>query len=520
VSAHWRLRLIVRALLTFVALTDVVLSAELWAFRYRAGRWAVTTTLDFLSPVRLVAAVAVAAAALYLATRPKRAFRRILLLLAAAAAVLSVEAGNRTLIAAAVGVAMVALLASSLWPEEGHPGAARLGWSLLGVASGASALSAWLLLGQHHHHRPVAPFFMVPLTLAFAAAVAGVALLDRNPPLPTSRDALGALLRYRAAARSGVAPFALMRDKQQVWDADHGAFLAAGCRVGVALALGSAIGPPQAASRLDSEFRACCLARGWRPAFYQVSEEIATRLTGTRRLLIGSEAMVELDGFTLQGRTMANLRHQVTKARRLGLSVELLSEESVSRELRLAMDELACEVADRCPLGEMAFSVGRPGDEPQVERTVGLALDADGGLVAYVTWLWLPAAATVVLDEVKRSRQAPSGAIELLIATSLQELRGQAARVSLGLAPITGVHQSARLAAAEALLRRVLRVSSMSPGLHAFKAKFNPGWEPRYLVVERWTDLAPVLLAALLLHYPEAIRRSRGRGTQPRPASR
>jgi lysylphosphatidylglycerol synthetase-like protein (DUF2156 family) len=519
VSVLARFGPLARALLTFVALADVVLSAELWALRHHTARWAVTTTLDFLAPVRPLAAVAVVVAALYLATRPKRAFRRILLALAVVAALLSVLAGNRALIGAAVLIGVAALLASSLWPEESHIGAGRLGWSFLGIAAAATALGGWLLLGQHSYRHP-APLFMLPLTLAFAAIVAGVALLDRNPQLPTSRDALGALLRYRDAAVSGVAPFALMRDKRQVWAADRGSFLAVGCRVGVALALGSAIGPPESARSLDREFRARCLARGWRPAFYQVSEETAARLTGTRRLLIGSEAMVDLDAFTLQGRPMANLRHQVTRARRLGLSAELLSDASVPREARAAMRDLAAEMAERGPLGEMSFSVGRSNDEAQVERTVGLAFDADRRLVAYVTWLWLPAAGAIVLDEVKRSREAPSGAIELLIATSLQELRGRAARASLGLAPITGVHQSARLAAAEGFLRNVLRMTSVSPGLHAFKAKFDPAWEPRYLVVERWTDLALVLLAAFLLHYPDAIRRSWGRATVPRTASR
>src|SRR5438034_1275920 len=203
-----------RALLTFMALADGVISLELWALHHPTARVVVTGVLDVLAPVRPLAAVLVAAVALYLATRPKRAFRR----------------------------------------------------------------------------------------------------------LPLAWNVAEALPLYRRAARSGVAPFALMRDKRHLWAVDRRAVLAVGCRAGVALALGPAIGVAEGATRLHRDFRAGCLARGWRPAFYQVPEETADGLPGTRRVLIGSEAMVDVDRFGLHGRAMANLRHQVSRTRRLGVS--------------------------------------------------------------------------------------------------------------------------------------------------------------------------------------------------------
>ena len=54
---------------------------------------------------------------------------------------------------------------------------------------------------------------------------------------------------------------------------------------------------------------------------------------------------------------------------------------------------------------------------------------------------------------------------------------------------------------------KALGVSGLSPGLYSFKAKFNPTWEQRYLVVDRILDLPPVLLAMFLLHYPELTHR-------------
>jgi len=171
------------------------------------------------------------------------------------------------------------------------------------------------------------------------------------------------------------------------------------------------------------------------------------------------------------------------------------------------MRQLASEVVARSPLGEMSFSVGSREEPPLIERTVGLAFEPQGRLSGYVTWLWLPAGEMFVLDEVKRSPGARAGTTELLIATSLMEFRGRARRASLGLAPLTGARHAPGLAVLESFLLKALRVRSLSPGLYAFKAKFEPAWEPRYLVVEAMADLAPVLLALLLVHYPELTRR-------------
>jgi phosphatidylglycerol lysyltransferase len=459
--------------------------------------------LVFMASGKVLGAVALAGAALYLATRPKRAFQRILLLLTVLAAVLAMAAHQPALIAIAVGDCLAALFAASLWPEIGDARSSRAGWLLLCAATG---VTAWLLLLQDPDRR-MGFLFTLLLILAFVAVVSGLALLDRNPPLPAAWDLPAATSLYEAHARSGVAPFALMRDKRQFWAHDHRSFLAFGCRAGTALALGPAIGTGGSAGELQQEFRAVCLRRGWRPAFYQVSEQTARELPGMFQLGIGSEAFVELESFGLEGPEVAKLRRDVARARREGVSIQVLPESGTSRELRDELRHLEEETVGRQKLGAMSFSVGHTDDAPLVERTVGLARDRDGRLAGFVTWLRLPAASTIVLDKVVRRADAPPGAMDLLITSCLQEFRGQAARASLGLAPMTGGNHAERLAVAETFVRRFFGISSLAPGVYSFKAKFNPTWEQRYLVVDRVLDLPPVLLATFLLHYPELTRR-------------
>src|SRR5690348_10993802 len=90
---------LLRALLIFTALAVGLLSLEGWAQHHRSLQWAAEVILGLPAPTRLPIALAVASAALYVATRPKRAFRRILVVLAVAVAWLSLGSGRHGLVA-------------------------------------------------------------------------------------------------------------------------------------------------------------------------------------------------------------------------------------------------------------------------------------------------------------------------------------------------------------------------------------------------------------------------------------
>lgn len=494
---------LVRALLTFTAVADVLLALQAWAHRQHPHHYhsAGELALVAFTSLKLLVAVALAVAALYLATRPKRAFQRILLLLAVTAGILGLLAWQPALIVIAIADCLAAVWAASLWPEVGDQRSSQAGWLLLFAATG---MTSWLFLLQNPDRR-MGFLFTLVLTLAFVAAVSAFVLLDRNPSLPATWDLPAALSVYQAHARSTVAPFALMRDKRHFWGPDRRSFLAFGSRAGTAVVLGPAIGPPGTAIGLHDEFRSACRRRGWRPAFYQVSEMTARAMPGTRRVGVGSEALVDVDRFGLEGPEVAKLRRDIARARREEVVVQVVPEAELTPELRSQTQSLNKQTHRHHRLGEMSFSVGRAGDPP-MDRMVGLVHDRDGRMVGYVTWLWLPAEATMVLDEVKRGGNAPPGAMDLLIVTCLQEFRGLARQASLGLAPITGAGYAPRLAVVESFLRTTLGINTLAPGLYSFKAKFNPVWERRYLVVERVVDVPPVLFAMLLLHYPEFPR--------------
>jgi lysylphosphatidylglycerol synthetase-like protein (DUF2156 family) len=94
----------------------------------------------------------------------------------------------------------------------------------------------------------------------------------------------------------------------------------------------------------------------------------------------------------------------------------------------------------------------------------------------------------------RRRADAPGGTMDLLLYTGLKHFKGTATWASLGLAPAGG---------------------PSACGLSAFKTKFRPRWEPRYLVAERLIDWPVVAASTLLLHYPRLAQHVTGRVIAP-----
>jgi hypothetical protein len=92
--------------------------------------------------------------------------------------------------------------------------------------------------------------------------------------------------------------------------------------------------------------------------------------------------------------------------------------------------------------------------------------------------------------------------MDLLLYSCLDQMRHQATWASLGLAPLAGAEHADRLARLEAALLQRLGINGASASLFAFKGKYQPRWEPRYLVVERAADWPAAALATFLVHYP------------------
>jgi lysylphosphatidylglycerol synthetase-like protein (DUF2156 family) len=491
-----------RLLLTAAALGTTGLALKAWIDAPHAWQPAGLAVARLVGPLSLALLIVTVPAMLRLVDSPKRAMREVLLIIAAGGVLFGLAAGsaNSMMLSSITLIALV--LARRLWSQHSDPRAKARGWTLLGAAG----IATLALLFFDRPSGMLLLFFAALLLAAVAAAAWGLVLVVRNAPLPLESDRGPLRATYRDHAAAGVSPYALMADKRWFWSRDRKAFLAYGLRSGVSVVLGPGVGPAASVEALYREFRSACHAGGWKLGFYQVSGDLTRVLGWGVQRQIGSEAIVDLARLSLDGPTMAKLRHEVSRGQRNGITVRIMSRSELTPAICDAMGTLAASWLGGHVLGEMTFSVGCRTDQPETPATVGLAYDKDGTLVAYCSWLAVPANHGIVLDEIRRTTKTPGGAMDLLLYSCMKHLASQATWASLGLAPVAAEPTNRLTAMGDRALTR-LGIASVSASLVSFKGKFQPRWEARYIVAEKASDWPALGVATLFLHYPELEQR-------------
>lgn len=297
--------------------------------------------------------------------------------------------------------------------------------------------------------------------------------------------------------------FATRSDKQAIWSESAKACI--GYRVvnGVMLAAGDPIGDPEAWPGAIKAFLTEADGHGWTPAVLGCSEQagtVWTRETGFSALELGDEAIVDTTTFSLQGRSMRNVRQMVNRIRRQGYETALFR----VRDAPVAQREQAKAdaAAWRGSGTERGFSMasGRVLDAADPDCVVVTA-SKDGvvrGFLQFVPWGW----DGMSLDVMRRDRAADPGVNELLIVAALT---GAAAlgisRVSLNFAMFRSTFERGERLGAGPVLRlwrRLLVFASrwfQLESLYRFNAKFAPQWYPRFIVFPTTRSLVRVGIA-------------------------
>ena len=332
--------------------------------------------------------------------------------------------------------------------------------------------------------------------------------LAMRPPEPRSEltdadeEAMRALLRR---SPDSLGYFNLRRDKSVVWSESGKSAIAYRVVSGVMLASGDPLGDPEAWPGAISSFLAEARLHAWTPAVIGCSERAGNvwcRSTGFGALELGDEAVVDVAAFSLEGRPMRNVRQMVKRIERAGYTTEVLRAGDVSEgERRRALVDADAWRGTETERG-FSMALGRLVD-PVDPDCVFVVARQDGVMRGFLQFVpWGPDGMS--LDLMRRDRTADAGVNELLIVDALRSCPALGVtRVSLNFAVFrSALERGERLGAGPFLRgwRRVLLFASrwfQIESLYRFNAKFQPTWEPRFVVYPATRDLPRIVVAAL-----------------------
>jgi phosphatidylglycerol lysyltransferase len=270
----------------------------------------------------------------------------------------------------------------------------------------------------------------------------------------------------------------------------------------IALVLGDPIGPAEDALPAILEFVAFCAHNDWQPAFYQAHPAYLPyyKEAGLMAVCIGNEAVVALNTFTLTGKVGKSLRPPVNRLTKLGFQAIIhkppLSDELLA-ELRVISDEWLTMIHG----SEKQFSLGFFDPEYLRACPVITIVSPEGKITAFANVVTEYQRNAVTIDLMRRRRDVVPGTMEFLFVSFFQWAQAQNyTGFNLGLSALSGVGNHPDDPKIERALYYIYEHINQFynfKGLHQFKEKFNPDWEPRYLICPTITSL-PAVLTALI----------------------
>ncbi|WP_454042047.1 bifunctional lysylphosphatidylglycerol flippase/synthetase MprF [Cellulosimicrobium sp. Marseille-Q8652] len=320
--------------------------------------------------------------------------------------------------------------------------------------------------------------------------------------------------------------FALRDDKD--WFFVGRSVVAHSVRGGVCLVSPDPIGPDEERETVWAEMLDHAASSGWSIAVVAAAEgwlPVYER-SGLRHVYLGDEATVDCTTFTLAGHDHKSLRQAVNRVARSGYATTFHDPATLDPGLR----EQILAMSDESRQGEdergFSMTLSRLFDPDDAGLVLSVTRNADGRVDAFCQWVPAAAIDGWSLDVMRRRTDAddvPNGLIDATIVATIGEVAARGMRgLGLNFAVMREVLEGERDGRVDQLARPVLRRLSKGTQmatLGAFNEKFDPGWTPRYVVLDsaEYTAAQALVLAGAegVTEIPVVGRFLRGVGTAP-----
>lgn len=339
-------------------------------------------------------------------------------------------------------------------------------------------------------------YFVSVITLTYAFLMLLRPVLLTNGATTEERQRAKKIVQQYG--ESSLAQFTLLDDKTYYFSPSGGSVVAYVQKGRGAIALGDPIGAKEDRREAIIGFQQFCDRNDWYSAFYQTSYKDINlyRSLGFRVLQIGEEAIIDLNSFSMKGKANQNLRTAVNRLTKTGHQFKAY-EPPLTEELLTQLKAVSDQWLRLMQGSEKRFSVGWFDNNYLRNCWVGV-VEVEGKITAFANVVSGYHLSQMTVDLMRHREQIEPGTMDFLFISMFQHFQQQGiAEFNLGLSALSGVGetpQSPRLERALQYLSQHLNQFYNFKGLHAYKAKFHPRWESRYLVYPSLTALPDVVV--------------------------
>jgi len=311
----------------------------------------------------------------------------------------------------------------------------------------------------------------------------------------------------RNSGNTNYSYFTLGGDKSYYFNDDYNSYIAYVTKQSIAISAGDPVGQPEHAEETIHGFMNMCEENGYIPVFNLTEDKFLElyEKAGLKKLKSGEEAIIKLQSWDISGKEKENIRRSYNRGNRLGWRLDYyesrIEDPEIQRKIQVIADEWLKEKFG----GEMGFMMGLTPIWGSDETIVTTVSDADGNMLAFMTWAPIYGKNGWIGDHIRKARDSPQGVIDYLLVSTFLEIKNRGYdTVSLGLAPLHEVEKRTLISLERGLkmvydnFNNIYRYRQ----LYQFKEKYRPDWENRYIVFSKIRHFPRIVVALVNAHMP------------------
>ncbi|MEH2454979.1 phosphatidylglycerol lysyltransferase domain-containing protein [Nostoc sp.] len=343
-------------------------------------------------------------------------------------------------------------------------------------------------------------YIIAAVTITYAILMLLQPVFSRN--LATPKEQQKAKEIVEQYGRSSLAALTLLNDKSYYFSPTGNSVIAYVPKGRGAIALGDPIGPIEDRKETILAFQQFCQRNDWYPGFYQtLPDDIQLyKSLGFKVLKIGEEAIVDLKTFTLQGKAGKNFRPSINRLTKLGYQIDF-HQPPIANDLLHRLKPVSDEWLKMVQGSEKQFSLGWFEEAYLRECEIAVMYNPEGQISAFANIIREYQLNEATIDMMRHRPSIENGTMDFLFISLLQHFKECGYdSFNFGLSAFAGVGdnpESRRLEKVLHYLFQHLNRFYNFKGLHSYKDKFRPGWEPRYLIYPSLATLPDVVVALI-----------------------